>query len=124
MKNEKKTMNARIWILWNSDWVKVTLKPGDELHCGHSASHEEGFSAQYLSLSFDGFEVTREDHSRGRDCDGYTEDTSNSYAKLAQLKTGWLCLGDDMKPIPGMRQPDWQRGESSRYDQFAEAAGY
>ena len=117
-------MRARIWILWSGDWVKVSMSPGEELHCGHSESHEEGFSARYLTLSFDGFEVVREDHTRARDCDGYTESTSTSYTTLVDLKRGLRCLGDDMKPLPGMRQPVWQDSESSQYDQYAQAAGY
>ncbi len=124
MKSQKKTMNARIWILWNNDWVKVTLEPGDELHCGYSKAHEEGFSARYMTLSFDGFTVERELHNRDRDCDGYWCQTYTDHASLANLKTGRECLSTDFETIPGMRQPDWQPGESSHYDQFAEAAGY
>ena len=116
--------NARFWIRWKNSYVKVTMKPGDELHCGTSEHNGEGFSAYYISLDYDGVEVSRQDHSRGRDCDGYTEDTNECVCPLAELGAGLSCIDDEFNPIAGMRQPKWQKYSSDRHDEYASDMNY
>ena len=127
MKKEK-PINARFWIFWNGDYVKLTLKPDTEVTFGYSQTHDEGYCAVHETYSYDGITVDCESHSSGRDCDGRHSSTSNDHAKVSELKVN-PCLRYDyntgaMTVIPGMLRPNWQAGRTRCYDQYAEAAGY
>ena len=128
MKKETKTCNARFWICYHGDWVKLTLEPGTQLAFGHSEPHEEGYSGESHTYSFDAFTVVRESYYHGRDCDGRHSETYVDVAYLAQLKDNPCREQNETtgqwQAKPGMYYPNWQKEKSERYDQYAEAAGY
>lgn len=116
------TMSARFWIRYNGDFVKLTLKPGEEASFGYVEEHEEGYSGQHFTYSFDAFEVTRLTYYWGKDCDGCHSNTYEDYAPLAQLKDNQY-IGTDGTPL-SIYHPNWHSKEERIYDQYAEAAGY
>lgn len=125
--SNEKPINARFWIFWNGDFVKLTLAPGSEVSFGYSQTHEEGFAAVHETYSYDGISVECETYSVGRDCDGRHSSTSTSFADVCSLKAKpCFTFADDgtMRMIPGIMRPNWHSGKSRCYDQYAEASGY
>ncbi len=109
-------MNARFWIMWNGDWVKITLRPGQSISMCAGRNHEEGFSCEAEVYSFDCDVVECAITSWGRDCDGRYDVHMNYHCHVTQLKAHDM---DD-----GTIRPQWERGHCEQYDQFAEMAGY
>lgn len=63
-------MNARFWVYWNYDWVKLTLAPGQVLQLYDGGSTEEGYWFLEELFEHDGDTVVRTTRSGGSDCDG------------------------------------------------------
>lgn len=117
--------NARFWIRWDGDFVKLTLKPGDdvELHC--SGSHEEGWWSCYEEYSYHDGVVTRTSIRDGRDCDGRLSDTCILECSVDRLNYLAPYRDEaDYCPEPGAKLPDWDEVRSRKRDYYAEAAGY
>jgi hypothetical protein len=112
-------MNARFWTWMNGGWVKITLKPEQELtHFWHGRT-DEGYAEQGVTWYHDGDEgiVEQEEWSRGRDCDGRYAHETVSFAGLSQLqarRSAW----------DGTLFPDWSQQREAHRDYTAEAAGY
>jgi len=98
--------------------VKLTLKPGQELHHTCGGPTDEGWHREWNKWSFDGRYVTSEWLSDGVDCDGRLEQFGTSICALAELHAGYvdeaLCV----------TYPAWRDTEAGQRDHAAEAMGY
>lgn len=110
------TPNARFWIHWNGDFVKITMSPGDNigLHCGGMT--DEGYYSHYEEYEYDGQRVYCILDTDSVDCDGRFS-TSKAFS----------CEYDDLRGnlnINGVATPLWVKERSSQRDYEAEKAGY
>lgn len=110
-------MNARFWIMWKCSWAKLTLRPGQSVSMYTGAVTDEGFSCTSEEYSFDGTAVECGITQRGRDCDGIHEWRGNFHCPIIGLKAN---EADEWGPA----RPEWVKGHSEQYDQYAELAGY
>jgi hypothetical protein len=113
-------MNARFWIRWNGDWVKLTLEPGQQIALAKWRDTDEGWSDHFRCYRHDGDAVACEIIDRSRDCDGVHEETRELACPLADLKANIGDDGDEGRPP----LPAWNLESTRCRDQFAEAAGY
>lgn len=109
-------MNARFWVYANEP-TKITLKPGQELSWGRYAPHEEGWSSESQTWSYDGEYVEHEWCDDGRDCDGRLTRSGERLAHRTKL-------AEEYNEYAGVRYPAWGDAASRQYDEYAEAAGY
>lgn len=118
--------NARFWFHWDGDFVKLTLKPGDEVELYESHSHEEGWSSRHEYISYEDGVVTRTSTSDGRDCDGRLTQTTVSECSVEKLNSRDPYDANDPTycPEPGAKFPDWDRVRARQHDYSAEAMGY
>jgi hypothetical protein len=109
--------NARFWVVWNTDLVKLTLAPGQRLELFQLQRHEEGWSSSGKSFEHTGEAILQEIHDDGTDCDGRLTYSSTSVCPLAEL----AAFVSDYFEEP---LPRWTVLESEQRDFNAEAAGY
>jgi hypothetical protein len=109
--------NARFWVIWNADLVKLTLAPGQRLSLFHAERHEEGWHCIRKSFEHTGEAILQEIHNDGTDCDGRLTYSSTSACPLAEL--GAFVSDCCKEPLPR-----WTVLESEQRDFSAEAAGY
>jgi hypothetical protein len=108
---------ARFWIFTVSP-VRIKINKGQTLSHYRGWRHEEGWSSESHTFSFDGEVVTSEYGTDGRDCDGRLSTSGESHCAVADLQSGYFDESE------GIHYPDWQRGKQSQRDEYAEAAGY
>ncbi len=128
-------MNARFWIYYKGDCVKITLRPGQMLDVYEGGKTDEGFSHTWTHYHhIDGTElasgiVERITHNQARDCDGRHNSTLSDFAYRQNLAQGprgkpGHYLSSDWIPVDVV-YPYWQESEPAEVrDEFAEAAGY
>lgn len=119
--------NARFWARVHGDWVKLTMRPGDEVWAIEAEPTDEGWRRCSTFYTYDGWCVTRDVAWDERDCDGlhsggYVDECSIDdlrSAEVAAYAESWL-------PFPGARLPAWVERRRQRWerDHTAEAAGY
>lgn len=73
---------VRFWDDLNDDAVKITLKAGQSVSRTVERVTEEGYDDLEVTISFDGYTITRVTHRRALDCDGPLSQT------LRQTATG------------------------------------
>ena len=110
--------NARFWAWWNDGWVKITLKPGQQLSACGGGRSEEGWSQYGESWLHAGDRVERSWFTDGRDCDGRLQHYGDDYALLEDLAPA------NAGEFEEMLAPRWQDSHTSQRDEFAELAGY
>lgn len=110
--------NARFWIYWNGDYVKLTLKPGRDIHLWHSQLTDEGFSSVQETYFHGGNEVVSTIVHESRDCDGRHSYYWRGYCPLSELQAR------DQHEYCLVRMPNWEKEASSQRDQFAELSNY
>lgn len=110
--------NARFWVWWRQDWVKITLRPGETLCAGYGGQCDEGWSRFSEQWSHTGLRVEREWVSEGQDCDGRSAQYGEDFAMLDELDA--VGRGE----FEEMLAPRWQDSQTSQRDEFAELAGY
>lgn len=112
------TRNARFWAYINGSFVKLTLKPNQELTWGHSEPTEEGFHAEGHEWEYDGCNVYESIYTDGRDCDGRLSSEGHYRWDMISIRPCFDQTRDDPST------PVWDRISASQRDYFAEAAGY
>ena len=120
-------MNARFWHWTNDGWVKITLKPDQELTHSRGGRHEEGWQHRDTTFYYDGLVVERHEFSDGVDCDGRLSSESISTCRKWGLHALPCYIGSKAgvdRYSEDMLRPDWQHGKSSQRDYEAEKAGY
>lgn len=115
--------NARFWIWWNGDWVKITLNPDQELEFYQKWPTDEGWSSEWAKYEYDEQEmaIISESGTDGVDCDGRSSTHWKGSCGLLALSAlpeetdqyGWCPA-----------RPAWEAGSRSQRDYTAEAAGY
>lgn len=107
--------NARFWDYINGSDVKITLRPGQQLHHFKAEPTEEGWTSALNVWKHEGDRVTLLSKHDGVDCDG----------RLAGGGECW-CAIDDLaaREVDGVKFPDWHEGDRWQRDYQAEAAGY
>lgn len=103
----------------DSTWVKLTLKPGQELTRYRRGPTDEGWASEEQTWRHCGDHITYVSVSDGRDCDGRLTRTYVSSCSIWELMDG----RNDYWPA-GINPPNWQKVEASQYDEYAEAMGY
>lgn len=126
--------NARFWAWHRGSWVKITLRPGQSLHCFYSSRDEEGWSSELEEWNHEGDIIVRNWANDGRDCDGRLSHSGRDKCLLVNLRriqayhdptagaTGRLAWLDER----GRRiyRPDWQKVSRMQRDYASEAMGY
>lgn len=122
-----KAPNARFWIYWNG-WVKITLRPGEEIHLAQGGRTDEGFSRGYASYIHDGDCVRSELSTDSRDCDGPLSTESNWLCPLENLNKAWreedAVWRDEEGYSAPPSKPEWIKESAWQRDVYAEMAGY
>lgn len=119
-----KQKNARFWVWHNNGWVKLTLTPGQSVSFHTGGETEEGWSHEHSVYTHTGEEVESSHGTEGCDCDGRHSWSSESYCHLDDLKARDAYECNPIDENKGIMAPEWTRGSSRQYDQFAEMAGY
>lgn len=130
--------NARFWAWINGDWVKITLRPGQTLEWTTFGRHEEGWHLSAHIWEFDAIDqiVTESHYTDGTDCDGRTQTSNARHCHIERLSENgqqtrveerWNWQSEDYvfvacRECPAL--PDWQEGESSQRDYYAESMNY
>lgn len=104
--------NLRFWV-WNGGWVKLTLRPRQQLSHHRSYDNGEGWSHDWQRWSHDDERLLQEYGSSGSDCDGRHSSHGESFVEIAHVSAP-----------PEPTALDWQHGKSGQRDYTAEAAGY
>lgn len=113
--------NLRFWVLWNDDFVKLTVRPKQTILLQQGGPTDEEWSSYREHYYQEDGALFVEVTTDGRDCDGRI----STYAEF------W-CLADELRhhAPKGDRQPQdvhlpyWRKGRSEQRDYTAEAAGY
>ena len=107
---------ARFWVFWVGGWVRLTLKPGEQLSATRGGETDEGYSHSWLVWSSDGKTVEKQHEWESRDCDGRMSGFVEATCNVDRLQA--------RKHSDGLDIPDWQEQDSGQRDYAAEAAGY
>lgn len=115
--------NARFWTWHNNGWVKITLKPGQQLAHATGGPTDEGYHAECSVWIHEGTTIRCEYSSSGYDCDG-------PHSRYVDLVCGISNLKD--RPESGIEgdedwmpdRPDWEKEHAFQRDLYAEMAGY
>jgi hypothetical protein len=115
--------NARFWMYVNRDFVKITLKPNQQLKWGFRKPTDEGYHAEYYIWEHQGNRLVEDLYTESRDCDGKgsSHDVYEFDLFAAKVEFGRVT-NDEIGPL--LPRPDWQRVRSSQRDYSAEAMGY
>lgn len=118
--------NARFWVNYGNGFVKLTLKPGDEVSFGWVTPHDEGWSSRHIELSYDEDVVTKTVYTDGRDCDGRLSSTTVLSCHVDKLRklAPYDANDPDYCPEPGAKFPDWEKKRYRQRDYTAERMGY
>lgn len=115
--------NARFWNWCPGGWVKITLRPGQELSYAVHQRTEEGWSAQGETFRHDGDRVTCEWWNDGADCDGRLSREGECSCPLDRLAVEVRSSSED-RETRDILAPAWERGTAEQRDYQAEAANY
>jgi hypothetical protein len=116
--------NARFWIWWNQSWVKLTLKPGQEVTLLSGGPTDEGYSHSAETYVHEGDRVACSVANESRDCDGPGSYYWSGACLLSNLAARPMWEVHACPENNGIRAPEWERLDSCRRDEFAEAMGY
>lgn len=132
----------RFWVWECGGWVRLTLRPGQELSRMSGGACEEGFDCWGVTYRNEGGEIICDSRNWGRSCDGgySVEQTCRlTGAERVDVTARWSpgsWMPASFQPIAwfgeyelhdladNVRRSTWERVEASQWDEFAEAAGY
>ena len=110
MKSKKNhPINARFHAWINAGPVKLTLKPGQELHWFKGQETDEGWCSMSITWAHELNMIRRIVICDGKDCDGRLTRTMEDFCSLDDLNCGY---------------PDWKKASDFVYDQYAQLSGY
>lgn len=126
--------NARFWTWINGAWVKITLRPGQSLEWNTFEYTDEGWAASDEVWEYEDGVIVNHMASSGTDCDGRIDhyysrfchvDDLSAIGAQTRLWQNWIndepVFHSDGECPP---RPDWQEGESSQRDYYAESMNY
>jgi hypothetical protein len=108
---------SRFWVRINDGYVRLTLRPGQQLHHYAGGRDEEGWSSEAHIWSHEGDHIRLEWMSDGVDCDGRLSDNTVCVCDLDKLTSRHVL--DDAPLVPA-----WEHIEHEHRDYEAEKAGY
>lgn len=111
-------MNARFWTYLRTGWVKLTLRPGQQLYWTFGGPCEEGYCRGAHAWTFDGTHVTETAKLDQRDCDGRMTQHAEWVAALGELKS------IEPNEVKEYATPQWREVTRQHRDFSAEAMGY
>ncbi len=112
-------MNARFWHYVNGDYVRITLRPGQELSWWSFQYTDDGWKREEETYYHTGDGVQFAYSSTERDCDGRTDRDWVSFCPLSELS----ARDNAESGAPG-GTPEWHNVGQGQRDYAAEAAGY
>ena len=110
-------MNARFWMYWNDGFVRLTLRPHQEIVLAYGGPTDEGYARHAEIYRHCGDSVECEVHDEYRDCDGPGERHWYGFARLDNLDT----MPADTH---GPDRPQWEKICENQRDRYAEAMNY
>ena len=90
--------NARFWIYWNDDFVKLTLRPGQTVRFWRTEEHEEGWSSTAEEYEHTGREICSRTYEDGTDCDGQMSVDTWHTCPVSDLAARWSAALGDLVP--------------------------
>lgn len=113
--------NAKFWAYHKGDWVKLTLKPGQEIAVHSFFWTDEGSKEEYSTYCYDPDNdcIWSTYDSSERDCDGRHSYHSDVMCPLSELKAS---PADEQWGSPAT--PEWRKVSAHQRDYYAEAMGY
>jgi len=119
-----KNTNVRFWQWHNDGWVKLTLRPGQELSHTVSGGTEEGYRSEWTTWSYDGDQgvVYLIESSRERDCDGLYDSHAEYACNVTDVAKWESAVFDPNEETH--KTPVWQRFECGQRDYTAESMNY
>jgi len=109
--------NARFWIYWNQNWVKLTLKPTQSVSLNDGRTTCEGFVDHNEVYTHEGDRVGCSITTISKDCDGVFHHYWDGFCELDSLK-------ENPEDENGPARPYWTKESQSQRDLFAERCGY
>lgn len=138
-----KKRNAKFWVWHNSGWVRLKLRPGQEIAVESRGFTDEGFKEEYNTYCYDPHEdcIWSKYTSHERDCDGRHSHYSDCVCLVSELELlpasewwkkpaltvaeGRYLFADDWEyNYPNPARPNWEKVSSHQRDYYAEAMGY
>lgn len=124
--------NARFWYWIDAAgdydcFVKITLRPDQELSYSRDGLCDEGWSRHYITFQYDANArmVYVHECTESQDCDGRHSHNWSGECPLESLQAVPADFGDEDPTVDhSIRKPVWERIGQSQRDHFAEAAGY
>jgi len=108
---------VRFWVWHLEGWVKLTLKPDQELSLSWGGPDEEGYSYTSEKYIHEGEQVLYECVIEAQDCDGRL---TNFYSSEWDGES----VRDEGEDPDVNRIPKWVKASSRQRDYVAEAMGY
>ena len=120
--------NARFWV-WSSGpeggWVKITLRPRQELTHHGGGPCEEGYHYWGETWKHEGDRVVNSWGSESSDCDGRLDRGSERFCPIGTLQSVTIqYFNPDSPYYPSPVRPDWKDKGQWQQDHAAEAMGY
>jgi len=125
-------MKIRFWTMINDDWVKLTLRPYQEINWGKSAPTDEGYESESHAYYWD-FENRRlvlQYVNHGVDCDGPLTRGTTYVATVRSYmdRRGRVRFMVETEDVPYDNEDNprtkWVRASAYVRDVYAEAMGY
>lgn len=110
----------RFWTIHDEHPVRLTVERDKDLETYYCSNHCEGWSSEYTRFWIEDNFLWCEVTSDGRDCDGRLTQTYVYRSHLCELETQEPFLDFQSQ----FKLPRWENVDSSKYDEYAQAAGY
>lgn len=111
----------RFWDWVNGGWVKIAVRPGQELTRYAGGPADEGYHCEDERYEHDGDGVKYTRNAWGRDCDGRYEHSNEAFAHADKLAS---VQPNADAPAGAPLVPSWVTLRERQRDYTAEAAGY
>ena len=118
--------NARFWQWVNCGWVKLTLRPDQQLSHSVFQRTDEGWERDTETWLLEDGVVVNSWLFEARDCDGRLDKHGERSAAIADLRAVDMFAETDgeLPENSGIWVPLWMKGDCGQRDYAAEAAGY
>jgi len=109
--------NARFWVWYNGGYVKLVLRPSEELSVYIHGQTEEGYRSEQTIWAHNGTNVAEFNAWCERDCDGTASSQSEVVADLDQLAV-------NLDAEENVMRPNWINFREECRDYAAESMNY
>ena len=120
--------NARFWVDHKGSFVKLTIKPGEEINTIEGGLTDEGFDYTNTTYRYEDGLVFCSQVRDAKDCDGPMSWSWKGFFDPCNYKTRGVFVGvdADYEEIwdDSIQLVCWERASSSQRDIYAELMGY